>query len=69
MSSYKQKLKEIQRWPHVKINWLKVINWLIDNRYINHNFSDAETGFKWWISGKNYKQFYADEFLQQKFDF
>lgn len=69
MSTYKQKLKEIQRWPHVKINWLKVTNWLIANGYVDHNFCDAETGFKWWISGKSYKQFYADEFLQQKFDF
>lgn len=69
MSTYKQKLKEIQRWPHVKINWLKVINWLIANGYVDHNFCDAETGFRWWISGKSYKQFYADEFLQQKFDF
>lgn len=69
MSTYKQKLKEIKRWPHVKRNWLKVINWLIANGYINHNFNDAEIGFRWWISGKSYKQFYADEFLQQKFDF
>lgn len=69
MSTCKQKLKEIKRWPHVKRNWLKVINWLIANGYIDHNFCDAETGFRWWISGKSYKQFYADEFLQQKFDF
>lgn len=69
MSQPRQKRKEIERWPHVKRNWLKTIQWLIDNGYINHNFSDAETGFRWWISGKSFKQFYADEFLQQKIKF
>lgn len=69
MSSYRQKVKEIKRWPHVKRNWLKTIQWLIDNGYINHNFKDAETGFKWWISEKSYKQFYADEYQQLKIDF
>lgn len=69
MSQPRQKAKEIKHWPHVKRNWLKTIQWLIDNGYIDHNFTDAETGFKWWISGKSYKQFYADEFLQQKIEF
>lgn len=69
MSSNKQKIKEIKNWPHVKRNWLKTIKWLIDNGYVNYNFSDEEIGFKWWISGKSYKQFYADEFLQQKINF
>ena len=67
--NYQQKMREIKRWPHVKRNWLKTIQWLIDNGYIDHNFNDAETGFRWWISGKGYKQFYADEFLQQKLEF
>ena len=69
MSQPRQKAKEIKHWPHVKRNWLKTIQWLIDNGYIDHNFNDAETGFRWWISGKSYKQFYADEFLQQKIEF
>ena len=69
MSQPRQKRKEVERWPHVKRNWLKTIQWLIDNGYINHDFSDAETGFRWWISGKSFKQFYADEFLQQKIEF
>lgn len=69
MSQPWQKAKEIKRWPHVKRNWIKTIQWLIDNGYIDHNFNDAETGFRWWISGKGYKQFYADEFLQQKLEF
>lgn len=69
MSSYRQKIKEIERWPHVKRNWLRAIQWLIDNGYIDHNFNDAETGFRWWLSGKSFEKFYSDEFLQQKFDF
>lgn len=69
MSQYRQKIKEIKRWPHVKRNWIKAIQWLIDNGDIDHNFTDAETGFRWWISGKNYKQFYADEYQQFKIDF
>ena len=69
MSSYRLKINETERWPHVKRNWLKTIQWLIDNGYIDHNFSDAETGFRWWISGKSFDKFYADEFMQQKIDF
>lgn len=69
MSSYRQKVKEIKRWPHVKRNWLKTIQWFKDNGYSNHVEESAEMNFRWWISGKNYKQFYADEFLQQKIEF
>lgn len=69
MASYRQKVKDMQRYPHAKRNWVKVIQWLIDNGYIYHNFTDAETGFNWWISGKSFDKFYADEVLQQKFDF
>lgn len=69
MSQAQQKAKEIKRWPHVKRNWIKTIQWLIDNGYINHNFTEAETGFRWWISGKSYKEFYSDEFLQLELDF
>ena len=69
MPQPRQKAKEIKRWPHVKRNWLRTIQWLIDNGYIDHNFNDAETGFRWWISGNSYKQFYANEFLQQKLEF
>lgn len=69
MSSPRQKMKEIKRWSHVKRNWLKTLQWLIDNGYVNHNFNDAETGFRWWISGKSFEKFYADEFMQCKIDF
>ena len=67
--SYRQKIKELKRWPHVKSNWIKAIQWMIDNGYVDHNFSDAKTGFRWWISDKSFDKFYADEFMQQKIDF
>ena len=69
MSNARKKKKDIERWPHVKRNWLKTIQWLIDNGYINHNFTDAEFGFNWWISNKPFKKFHADEVLQQKINF
>ena len=69
MSQPRQKTKEIKHWPHVKRNWIKTIKWLIDNGYINHNFKDAEIGFRWWISGKSFDKFHADEVLQQKINF
>lgn len=69
MSNYKSKIRDMKRYPHAKRNWIKTIQWLIDNGYINHNFQEAETGFKWWISGKSFDKFYADEVLQKKIDF
>lgn len=69
MSNYRQRLRDIRKYSHVKRGWLKAIAWLIDNGYVDHNFKDAEMGFKWWISEKSYKQFYADEYQQLKIDF
>ena len=69
MSQYRNKIREIERWPHVKRNWIKTIQWLKDNGYSPHAVEDAETYFRWWISGKSYKEFYSDEFLQQKLKF
>lgn len=69
MSNRKQKLKDIKRFPHVKQKWVQTIQKLIDAGYSNHRFSDAEFGFNWWISGKSFDQFYADEVLQQKIQF
>lgn len=69
MSNRKQKLKDIKRFPHVKRKWVQTIQKLIDAGYLNHNFSDAEFGFNWWISDKGFDQFYADEVLQQKIQF
>ena len=69
MSDHKSKLRDIERFPHVKRKWLETIQHLIDNVYMNRNFSDAGTGFRWWISNKSFDKFYADEVLQQKIDF
>lgn len=69
MSNYKQKLKDYQRFPHVKRKWIQTIQKLIDAGYLNHNFTDAELGFNWWISDKSFNQYYADEVLQQKIEF
>ena len=30
---------------------------------------DPVDGFRWWISGKSFAQFHADEFQQQKINF
>ena len=69
MSNYKSKLRDIERFPHVKHKWIKTIKMLIDKGYLNHNFDDPEVGFNWWISGKSFKKFYSDEFIQKKIDF
>ena len=69
MSQKRQKLREIRQYPHVKRRWIQTIQKLIDEGYINHNFQDPEFGFYWWISGKSFKEFYADEVLQKKIEF
>lgn len=69
MSTYRQKQREIKEYPHIKRQWLKAIQTLIDTGYVDHNFTNPEDGFNWWISGKSYKQWYAENYLQQKIDF
>lgn len=70
MSNYKQKIREIRDYPHVKRNWIKAIEWMMENKWTEKRLTeDAEMAFNWWISGKSFKQFYADEYLQQKIDF
>lgn len=71
MSSYKQKIREMNDYPHVARNWIKTIKWLKENKWIiNRQLSaDEQMAFNWWISGKSFKQYYADEVLQQKIEF
>ena len=69
MSQKRQKLREIKQYPHVKRRWIKTLQKLIDEGYANHDFQDPEFGFNWWISGKSFKEYYADEVLQQKIEF
>ena len=69
MSQNRQKICEIKRYPHVEKNWKKTIQKLIDRGYSNRNVQDAQMGFDWWISGKSFKQFYAETVLQQSLKF
>lgn len=69
MSGYRQMKKEIERWPHVKKNWIKTIQWLKENGHDAYPEINSETNFRWWISGKSFDKFYADEVLQQKINF
>lgn len=70
MSNYKQKIREMNEFPHVKRNWENTFEWLIKNKWTkNQQLKDKELAFKWWISGKSFKQFHAEEVLQQKIEF
>lgn len=69
ISQKRQKLREIKQYPHVKSRWIQTLQKLIDEGYVNYNFQDPEFGFNWWISGKSFKEFYADEVLQKKIEF
>lgn len=69
MSNNKAKIRDMKRYPHAKRNWIKTIQWLIDNGYSFTDNPNAEFGFSWWISGKSFNTFYADEVLQKKIDF
>lgn len=135
MASYKTKLRDIKRFPHVKRNWIEAIKKIRRGGYSkkalyggisqqigcvhcneerdserklpsNHGkttmgqqthsitsehkrcaiFSDSPTSggvdvgqftedeiaeaiFDWWISGKPYKQWYAEKYLQQQINF
>lgn len=69
MTHYKQLLREFSDYPHVKRNWMKTIEWLMTNKWTDVRWDNPEQAFNWWISGKSFDKFYADEVLQQKFDF
>ena len=58
-------------FPHVERNWKQTIQWLMTtNKWPKtQQLKDVDLAFKWWISGKSFDEFYADEVLQQKMDF
>ena len=68
MANYKQKVIDMERWPHVKRQWLETIQWFIDNKWRKVQLGSAEQAFRWWISGKSLKQFKLDEIYQLKID-
>lgn len=77
MATYRQKVHDISKFPHVKRNWIRVIRRLINSGYISTTgkyacdptTKDEEFIFDWWISGKSFKQFYAETVLQQSLKF
>lgn len=68
MSSFKQKTRELKEYPHVKTNWVKTCAKLKEKGHAIYNLSPDDM-FDWWISGKSYKQWYAEKYLQQKINF
>lgn len=68
MSSFKQKVREIKDYPHVKKNWIKVCAKVKEKGLESYGLSPDDM-FDWWISGKSYKRWYAEKYLQQKFKF
>lgn len=70
MSNYKQNVREMKDFPHVGKNWRKTIEWLIENKWKDKPLlQDPDMALKWWISKKSFKEFYADEVMQQKLEF
>lgn len=70
MSNYKQNVREMKNFPHVGKNWRKTIEWLIENKWKDKPLlQDPDMALKWWISKKSFKEFYADEVMQQKLEF
>lgn len=68
MASLKNKNRDIKEFPHVVHKWKETIRWLQINKWIDTPLT-TEQAFKWWISGKSFAEFYADEIQQQKIDF
>ena len=69
MSGVRQKRRELAEYPHVRKKWLETIQWLMDNKWKRPQCRTAEDTMEWWISGKNFREWYADKYLQQKMDF
>lgn len=77
METFNRKLIEMKRYPHVKRCWIKVIKQIRadgigKNIFTDNYFGDGsedeicEQIFNWWISGKSYKEWYAETYLQLK---
>lgn len=70
MATFNTKQRELQDYPHVKKNWIKTFEFLKNNKLKRDKFNESpEDMFDWWISGKSYKEWYADKYLQQKIEF
>lgn len=78
MANMKSKLRDIKVFPHVKRGWIKAIKaireggvFYTNTIWINGHSEDeiAEDIFEWWISGKSYKKWYSEKYLQLKLNF
>lgn len=68
MASYKNKLKDIERWPYVKKKWVETIDWLINNKWANTTYKplSAQERFDMWISRMTYKQWMKEKHYQKR---
>ena len=68
MASYKNKLKDIERWPYVKKKWMETIDWLIKNKWTNTTYKSlsAQERFDMWISRMTYKQWMNEKHYQKR---
>lgn len=70
-----------KQWMRTNDNW-ETEQWCMGHRSIGFSSSSssdrltkeqeneiAENIYDWWISGKSYKQWYAEKFQQMKLDF
>jgi len=71
MANIKVKRMDIEKYPHVKKNWIKVIQNLIDTGHAPKEVIEngTEFGFEWWLSGKSLSQFCAENISQLKIKF
>lgn len=69
MSGIKQKRKELARYPHLRSRWVDVFeNFQKTGQAdlaMKYNCS-ADDMFEWWISGKNFRDWYMDYKLQTR---
>jgi phosphoadenosine phosphosulfate reductase len=68
MASYKNKLKDIERWSYVKKKWMETIDWLIKNKWTNTTYKSlsAQERFDMWISRMTYKQWMNEKHYQKR---
>ena len=53
MAPYSQVYRDFERYPRIKANIIKSIQYAIDNKGYYLDFNDAEDVFAWWISKLN----------------
>ena len=69
MSSYKQKVRDCEKFPYVKQKWLETFAKTKQTRHEANWAYEPEQIFDWWIRGDSLKKWESDNFQQQKIDF